>query len=168
MKQMSKNAPYVVLIPAYKPDARLVTLVKTLREKDLAVTVVDDGGGEAFAAFFKDCAALGADVVTHAVNQGKGRALKTGINALLNSGKEIAGVVTAAVALNEDGSIASVTLDTACDTAGIGAEVAKNEAFVAQFVGKTGPFALGENVDGVSGATITSTAAVDAINQAIQ
>ena len=92
---MSKNAPYVVLIPAYKPDARLVTLVKTLREKDLAVTVVDDGGGEAFAAFFKDCAALGADVVTHAVNQGKGRALKTGINAILNSGKEIAGVVTA-------------------------------------------------------------------------
>lgn len=95
MNQINENAPYVVLIPAYKPDERLVTLVRTLREKELAVTVVDDGGGEAFAPFFDQCAALGADVAYHAVNQGKGRALKTGINHILRSGKQIAGVVTA-------------------------------------------------------------------------
>lgn len=95
MKMTSENAPYVVLIPAYKPDVRLVKLVRALREKELAVTVVDDGGGEEFAAFFDQCAALGADVAHHAVNQGKGRALKTGINHILRSGKKIAGVVTA-------------------------------------------------------------------------
>lgn len=95
MKASNENAPYVVLIPAYKPDERLVTLVRTLREKNLPVTVVDDGGGAAYATFFDQCAALGADVACHAVNQGKGRALKTGINHILRSGREIAGVVTA-------------------------------------------------------------------------
>ena len=84
------------------------------------------------------------------------------------SAQGFAGVVTAAVALNADGSIASVTLDTAADTAGIGAEVEKNEAFIAQFIGQTGPFALGEGVEAVAGATVTSTAAVEAINQAIK
>ena len=95
MKASNENAPYVVLIPAYKPDEQLVTLVRTLREKNLPVTVVDDGGGAAYATFFDQCAALGADVACHAVNQGKGRALKTGINHILRSGREIAGVVTA-------------------------------------------------------------------------
>ena len=84
------------------------------------------------------------------------------------SAQGFAGVVTAAVALNADGSIASVTLDTAADTAGIGAEVAKNEAFIAQFIGQTGPFTLGEGVEAVAGASVTSAAAVDAINQAIK
>ena len=41
MKNNQQQAPYVVLIPAYKPDERLVTLVKTLRDDQLEVTVVD-------------------------------------------------------------------------------------------------------------------------------
>ena len=95
MKNNQQQAPYVVLIPAYKPDERLVTLVKTLRDDQLEVTVVDDGGGETYAHFFTECEALGAEVARHAVNQGKGRALKTGISHILLSGREIAGVVTA-------------------------------------------------------------------------
>ena len=84
------------------------------------------------------------------------------------SAQGFAGVVTATVALAEDGTIASVALDTAADTAGSGAEVSKNEAFIAQFIGKTGPFAIGEGIDAVAGATLTSTGAVEAINQAIK
>lgn len=34
---------YVVLIPAYKPDMRLVALVDELTQVDLPVLVVDDG-----------------------------------------------------------------------------------------------------------------------------
>ena len=84
------------------------------------------------------------------------------------SAQGFAGVVTATVALAEDGTIASLALDTSADSAGIGAEVMKNEAFIAQFVGKAGPFVLGEGIDGVAGATLTSTAAVEAINNAIK
>ena len=85
----------VVLIPAYKPDERLTALVRQLRERAFAVLLVDDGGGEAFAPIFADCQALGAMVVRHAVNLGKGRALKSGINEILLRWPQTVGVVTA-------------------------------------------------------------------------
>ena len=93
---MNNNASRViVLIPAYKPDDRLTELVKELREKNLDVLLVDDGGGETFKKIFEDCKALGAQVAVHAVNQGKGRALKTGLNAALLLYPDMTGVVTA-------------------------------------------------------------------------
>lgn len=85
----------VILIPAYKPDERLVTLTRDLREKNLPVMLVDDGGQAAFAGIFESCRALGAKVAVHAVNLGKGRALKTGINACLNEWPDLKGIVTA-------------------------------------------------------------------------
>ena len=89
------NARAVVLIPAYKPDERLVTLTGELVGHGLDVLLVDDGGGEAYAAIFESCRALGAQVAVHAVNLGKGRALKTGINAALLTWPDLAGIVTA-------------------------------------------------------------------------
>ena len=85
----------VVLIPAYKPDERLVQLTRELKEEKLDVLLVDDGGQQAFAHIFDECRALGAEVAVHAVNQGKGRALKTGLNAALNRWPDLSGVVTA-------------------------------------------------------------------------
>ena len=93
---MKNNASRViVLIPAYKPDDRLTELVKELKEKNLDVLLVDDGGGQTFKKIFDDCRALGAEVAVHAVNQGKGRALKTGINAALLIWPDLTGIVTA-------------------------------------------------------------------------
>ena len=93
---MQNNASRViVLIPAYKPDDRLTELVKELRDKNLDVLLVDDGGGQTFKKIFDDCRALGAEVAVHAVNQGKGRALKTGINAALLLFPDLTGIVTA-------------------------------------------------------------------------
>ena len=40
------------------------------------------------------------------------------------------------------------------------------EAFLQQFVGKKAPFELGNGVDAVSGPTVTSTAVIEAINEA--
>ena len=85
----------VVLIPAYKPDERLIDLTRELKEKELDVLLVDDGGGEAFAHIFSACRELGAEVAVHAVNMGKGRALKTGINAAMLLWPDLAGIVTA-------------------------------------------------------------------------
>lgn len=91
----AKASRAVVLIPAYKPDDRLVALTGELRDKGLDVLLVDDGGGETFAPVFERCRALGAQVAVHAVNLGKGRALKTGINAALLAWPDLTSIVTA-------------------------------------------------------------------------
>ncbi|MBR3874036.1 MAG: bifunctional glycosyltransferase family 2/GtrA family protein [Clostridia bacterium] len=85
----------VVLIPAYKPDTRLIDLTNMLLEKNLRVMLVDDGGQDNFKHIFDRCRELGAKVVVHAVNMGKGRALKTGINACLLEWPDLSGIITA-------------------------------------------------------------------------
>ena len=76
------------------------------------------------------------------------------------------GEVTARLTLNDDGTIAALVIDASTQTPGFGTRCA-DEEFTAQFIGKSGPFTLNENVDGLTGATITSTAAVEAINAAL-
>ena len=44
----------------------------------------------------------------------------------------------------------------------------EDEDFQNQFIGKTLPLTLGEDVDALSGATITSTAIVDALNTLVK
>jgi electron transport complex protein RnfG len=51
------------------------------------------------------------------------------------------------------------------ETEGIGSHV-REKAFMEQFVGKTPPLSLGEDIDAVSGATLSSEAAVRAVNDA--
>lgn len=66
-----------VLVPAYRPDGRLPALLSALRRLDprLDLVVVDDGSpGPVLDA----CRALGATVLHHEVNRGKGAALRTG------------------------------------------------------------------------------------------
>lgn len=71
----------VVLVPAYEPDARLVTLVQALRRArpHVPVVVVDDGSGPGYRPVFAAAGRAGADVLTHPVNRGKGVALRTGV-----------------------------------------------------------------------------------------
>ena len=40
-----------------------------------------------------------------------------------------------------------------------------DEAFTSQFIGKKAPLTLGVDIDAVTGATLTSQAVVDAVNQ---
>lgn len=86
-----------VLIPAYKPGESLVQLVADLLKIGIkAIIVVNDGSGSEFADCFKTVAAFpGVHVVHHAVNLGKGSALKTGLNYALVHFPECLGVVTA-------------------------------------------------------------------------
>ena len=90
-----KENKAVVLIPAYKPDERLIDLTRELIEKNLRVMLVDDGGQQTFTHIFEACRQLGAKVAVHAVNMGKGRALKTGINACMIEWPDMTGIVTA-------------------------------------------------------------------------
>ncbi len=82
-----------VLIPAYKPDDKLIKLVDDLIEAGFRrIVVVDDGGGEAYAPIFEAIRDK-AKILTHPVNRGKGAALKTGLRHILKRKGD--GVVTA-------------------------------------------------------------------------
>ena len=72
--------------------------------------------------------------------------------------------VTVSLTKSGDGTVTSLTVDASVQTAGIGDRVA-DTAFTSQFVGKTGPFVLGENIDALAGATLTSSAVVEAVNE---
>ena len=78
------------------------------------------------------------------------------------------GTITANVTLNEDGTIATLSVDTSCEHQDYGAKVGTGEAFIAQFIGQTGPFVLGVGIDAVTGATGSSASAVEAINNALR
>lgn len=68
----------IVLIPAYKPDEMLITLVKELNNAHLDAVIVNDGSGSEYDDIFKQASEY-AVIVSHPRNRGKGRALKTGI-----------------------------------------------------------------------------------------
>lgn len=87
----------VVLIPAYEPDSKLVSLIKDLTKKDYTkILVVDDGSTVKSDLVFKEIANYqNVKIIKHYVNQGKGRALKTGFNTILNEYTSVVGCVTA-------------------------------------------------------------------------
>ena len=71
----------VVLLPVFRPGPHLGELVGDLIADgaDAArIVVVDDGGGPAAEPMLATVRELGCTVLHHAVNQGKGMALKTG------------------------------------------------------------------------------------------
>ena len=86
-----------ILIPAYQPGEALPALVdELLRLAPHPVIVVDDGSGPAFGGVFEKAAAdPRVHLLHHAVNLGKGAALKTGLNHALATFPTTAGVVTA-------------------------------------------------------------------------
>lgn len=75
----------VVLIPAYKPETRMLDLIQELNalKEFEGIVVVNDGSGEEFADVFAQAAQLGATVLRHAVNRGKGQGIKTGLNHIM-------------------------------------------------------------------------------------
>jgi len=85
-----------ILIPAWEPEPCLVDLAATLTASGIGLLlVVDDGSSGASQPIFDSLRALKIRVLRHAVNLGKGRALKTGFNCILADYPHIAGVVTA-------------------------------------------------------------------------
>lgn len=86
-----------VIIPSYEPDEKLITLLGALQESGIRhVVVVNDGSGEEYAPFFDRAETFdNCRVLHHAVNLGKGRALKTAFNYCLLEYHQIPGCVTA-------------------------------------------------------------------------
>lgn len=86
-----------ILIPSLNPDQKLIDLIKQLNEIGVFnVVVVDDGSDTKYKPIFKELLSNNlCHVLSHVVNQGKGRALKTGMNYFLTIFPDYIGVITA-------------------------------------------------------------------------
>jgi glycosyltransferase involved in cell wall biosynthesis len=85
----------VALIPAYNPSEQLVGLVRRLAAEDFAaVIVVNDGSDAACDCCFREIQTIAkVCLLRHAVNLGKGAALKTGMNHAYCHFEDLLGVV---------------------------------------------------------------------------
>lgn len=86
-----------ILIPAYKPDNHLIDLIDRLIGSGITnIIVIDDGSGLEYKEFFNQIGkSKFCHICTHAVNLGKGRAIKTGLNFALTNYPDLIGIVTA-------------------------------------------------------------------------
>ena len=73
---MSK--PNTVIIPAYRPDERLVDLTAEVLSLGYSVIVIDDGSGEDAASVFEALDSR-VTILRHEKNRGKGESIKTGL-----------------------------------------------------------------------------------------
>lgn len=86
-----------VIIPAYEPDEKLIGLLEELRKNGIQnVVVVNDGSSRGCDEVFRRAREeYKCDLLEHAVNLGKGRALKTAFNYCILKYPEMPGSVTA-------------------------------------------------------------------------
>jgi len=84
------------LIPAYNPSPVLTELVRELSEAGFAsIIVVDDGSSAVCAPVFREVEKIkGTILLRHAINLGKGAALKTGLNHAYSHYADHLGVIT--------------------------------------------------------------------------
>lgn len=91
-------ANHALIIPALKPDERLVQLVKEVRAiaPNLQIVVVDDGSGPACGHLFDQLKFMYDCILCrHPENYGKGAAIKTGIGHMKQRCPGCAGYITA-------------------------------------------------------------------------
>lgn len=87
----------VALIPAYKPDKKLIDVIGELSKSAIKqIILVNDGSGPDFDSIFEEARKSEKVIyLKHAVNLGKGIALKTGFNHYYCEFPEYDGIVTA-------------------------------------------------------------------------
>jgi glycosyltransferase involved in cell wall biosynthesis len=89
-----------LLIPTYKPTNKLLELIQRIQQTPtldrLQIIIVDDGSGKEYQEIFNQIKKINnCHLEQHAINLGKGRALKTGFNYILQQYLNTQGVVTA-------------------------------------------------------------------------
>lgn len=97
--ELEKNVS--IIIPSLSPDQKLIALLEDLREAGFdRIVLVNDGSTAEYDSYFAIAKEqFGCTVLTHAVNQGKGRAMKTAFNYLLSECPDC----EVAVAVDSDG-----------------------------------------------------------------
>ena len=77
----------VILIPSYEPDDKLIKLVDELKKNKLNVVVVNDGSSKEFDPIFNKIKKK-VKVISYDTNQGKGYALKIGLEYIKENYKD--------------------------------------------------------------------------------
>ena len=94
--EMMDQSRIPIIIPAYEPDKKLTELIEKLVGNGLKnIIIVDDGSGENFKSIFDSATALGATVLRHDLNKGKGEALKSAFRFCLENVNGLEGCITA-------------------------------------------------------------------------
>ena len=85
----------VVLIPAYEPEKNFLKFLDELKKEFKNIVVVNDGSGKKYKDIFNEIKNKDIIVIENFINMGKGRALKNGINYILQNYNEDSVIVTA-------------------------------------------------------------------------
>jgi len=85
-----------IAIPALDPDDKMLELIKNLKEYGFEnIICIDDGSDSEHCKFFEIAKTLyQCSILTHCINLGKGRALKTVFNYVCNELPECIGIIT--------------------------------------------------------------------------
>lgn len=86
-----------IVIPAYKPDEKLIGVVEGLVGTGCSFVIVDDGSGAEFAEVFSHIETEWGDrvkILHHEVNMGKGRAMKTAFQYVMENADAKDGLIT--------------------------------------------------------------------------
>lgn len=81
-------------------------------------------------------------------------------------GQGYGGKIRLVTAFDSSGVILGIQVVSASETPGIGSKVVEGDEFISTLIGKQGELALGETVDGVAGATVSSKGVISAVNLA--
>lgn len=71
------------------------------------------------------------------------------------------------VGIHKDGTVISLVVRQAHETAGLGSRILRDKAFLSQFLGLQGEAEVGQNIDAITGATVSSRAVARCVNSAI-
>jgi electron transport complex protein RnfG len=78
-----------------------------------------------------------------------------------------AGPIHMLIGVSSDGAVTGLQVRQMEETFGLGGEALTDWQFLAQFLGTQGDAAVGENIDAISGATVTSKAITRCVNSAV-
>ena len=78
-----------------------------------------------------------------------------------------AGNITMLIGVSNDGTVTGLQVRDMSETQGLGGEALWNWEFLIQFLNNAGDAAIGENIDGLTGATVTSKAIAKSVNSAV-
>ena len=86
-----------ILIPSLEPDDRLPAYIRNLSKAGFGrIVVVDDGSGEEYQSVFREVETIERTIVLHHdINHGKGVALKTGYQYILDHLPDVKRIITA-------------------------------------------------------------------------
>ena len=138
-------------------DAYAANLQKT---KDEAVAAIFEAEGLTCKEISND-----ADAVVYEVYDANGAFYGYCVEA---SGKGFGGDIGLMVGYTAEKAICGVRVVSHSETPGLGAKIKSDAWFLEQYEGKSGGVTLGEDVDAIAGATVSSKAVTEGINSATE